>query len=183
MPILDQTIDLARSIFKATIEELKEPERRVLAGIAKRTHVARDVNASFGDRLTFGQRLADKVAEFGGSWIFISLFGVFLVLWTGINAVVLSSRAFDPYPFIFLNLILSMVAALQAPVIMMSQNRQSAKDRLAAEQDYEVNLKAELEIMSLHEKLDSLRSEELQRIVVQQSEQLRVLTELVQARR
>lgn len=109
-------------------------------------------------------------------------FGVFLVVWAGVNTVVLSSRAFDPYPFIFLNLILSMIAALQAPVIMMSQNRQSAKDRLAAEHDYEVNLKAELEIMSLHEKLDSLRSEELQRIVVQQSEQLRILTELVKAR-
>lgn len=181
--MFDRTRHLAQSMFQKTIDELKESERRVLAKISSRTPIARDLNDSFADRLTFGQRLADKVAVFGGSWTFISSFAVFLIVWAVTNTVVMSSVAFDPYPFIFLNLILSMIAALQAPIIMMSQNRQVAKDRLAAEHDYEVNLKAELEIMALHDKLDSLRSQELQQMVSQQAEQLRILTDLVQSRR
>jgi uncharacterized membrane protein len=109
---------------------------------------------------TFGERLADRVAQVGGSWGFIIAFGVILALWVGGN-VMLATRAFDPYPFIFLNLMLSMIAAIQAPIIMMSQNRHGAIDRAAAEHDYIVNLRAELEIMLLHDKLDTLREHDI----------------------
>ena len=121
-----------------------------------RTRVARNLNEEEEEALTFGQRIADRVAAFGGSWTFIISFGVFLLIWIIINTVILLSKAFDPYPYILLNLFLSMLAALQAPVIMMSQNRQSAKDRLKADLDYEVNLKAELEVAQLHRKMDHL---------------------------
>ncbi len=120
-----------------------------------RTRVSRNVNVEEEETLTFGQRIADKVAQFGGSWTFIILFGVFLVGWMATMTYV-GTHAFDPFPFILLNLALSTIAALQAPVIMMSQNRQSSKDRLKADLDYEVNLKAELEVAHLHEKTDRL---------------------------
>ena len=120
---------------------------------------ARNLNQVFEERLTVGQRLADRVATVGGSWGFIIAFGLFLVAWALINGVLLATRAFDPYPFIFLNLLLSMLAAIQAPVIMMSQNRQAQKDRLAAALDYEVNVKAETAIAELHDKIDRLSVE------------------------
>jgi uncharacterized membrane protein len=118
-----------------------------------RTQVSRNVNVEVEESLTLGQRVADMVASFGGSWPFIILFGVFLVVWMLLN-VRMAQRAWDPYPFILLNLVLSTLAAIQAPVIMMSQNRQAFKDRLQAEQDYKVNLKAELEVAELHRKID-----------------------------
>ena len=183
MSVPDHAVHLAETFLKTAYGDLRDTERRVVSGIARRVHITRDVNAAYDEKLTFGPRLADKVSKFGGSWTFITLFLVFLLLWVLVNAVVLASRAFDPYPFVFLNLILSMIAALQAPIIMISQNRQAAKDRLAAEHDYEVNLKAELEIMALHDKLDRLRSEQLEKLVLQQNEQLRILAELVEARR
>jgi len=124
-----------------------------------RTRVSRNPNVEEEEMLTFGQRVADKVAAFGGSWTFIISFAVLLVAWTGVNTFILLEKAFDPYPYILLNLFLSMLAALQAPVIMMSQNRQSAKDRLKADLDYEVNLKAELEVAQLHNKLDRIYEE------------------------
>jgi uncharacterized membrane protein len=135
---------------------LGRAERRVILKIAKRETVAIDVNTQ--SNAGFWDQLADRVASVGGSWGFIFGFCGLLLGWMALNALILApvNHAFDPYPFIFLNLILSMVAALQAPVIMMSQNRQAAKDRLAAANDYEVNLHAELEIMRLHEKLDAL---------------------------
>jgi uncharacterized membrane protein len=129
---------------------------RFLAGTFRRAPQARDVNEVFEERLTFGERLADRVAAVGGSWSFIIGFSLFLVAWAILNTVVLAARAFDPFPFIFLNLMLSMLAALQAPIIMMSQNRQAAKDRLEARLDYETNLRSEAEIASLHEKIDLL---------------------------
>ena len=129
---------------------------RFLAGSFRRAPHLRDVNEVFDERLTFGQRLADRVAAVGGSWSFIIGFAVFLLAWAGLNTVVLVRHAFDPFPFIFLNLMLSMLAAMQAPVIMMSQNRQAAKDRLEARLDYETNLRSEAEIASLHEKIDML---------------------------
>ena len=131
---------------------------RVITGVAKRTRVSRNVNHAFAEKQTFGDRLADRVAMFGGSWTFIILFLSVLVAWVLLNSIVLVwyVGAFDPYPYIFLNLILSMLAALQAPIIMMSQNRQAAKDRLAAGLDYEVNVKAESAIMELHDKIDRL---------------------------
>ena len=129
---------------------------RFLAGTFRRNPQIRDVNEVFEERLTFGERLADRVAAIGGSWTFIIGFGLFLFAWAVLNAVVLVRHAFDPFPFIFLNLMLSMLAALQAPIIMMSQNRQASKDRLEARLDYETNLRSEAEIASLHDKIDLL---------------------------
>ena len=153
---------LAEHLLYTDLSGLNRRELSHLMRISKKLQATpgREVSQE-ESRLTFGERLADKVAEFGGSWMFIMLFGGFLAAWALLNTAVLHSRAFDPYPYVFLNLILSMVAALQAPVIMMSQNRQAARDREVAAHDYEVNLKAELEIMSLHEKLDDLRQRQL----------------------
>lgn len=116
----------------------------------------RNANEVFDERLTFGEKLADRVAAVGGSWTFIIGFSLFLAAWAILNTVVLVRHAFDPFPFIFLNLMLSMLAALQAPIIMMSQNRQSAMDRLEARLDYETNLRTEAQIASLHDKIDLL---------------------------
>jgi uncharacterized membrane protein len=148
---------LAQQLLHGGLEPLNDRERRIIGLVAKRVHTARDVNKVFDQRLTLGQRLADHVAAVGGSWGFIVGFMVFLAIWVAINAVVLLQPAFDPYPFIFLNLLLSMLAALQAPIIMMSQNRQAAKDRLAAALDYEINVKAEFAIAQLHNKIDALQ--------------------------
>ena len=124
-----------------------------------RRAAVRDPNEIFAARLTFGERLADRVATVGGSWSFIIAFTLFLLAWAGLNTVVLAKNAFDPFPFIFLNLMLSMLAALQAPIIMMSQNRQAAKDRLEVRLDYETNLRSEAEIANLHAKVDLLTAE------------------------
>ncbi|MCO5734499.1 DUF1003 domain-containing protein [Rhizobium sp. SSA_523] len=118
--------------------------------------MSKDPNQIFAERLTFGDRLADRMAEIGGSWNFIIGFMVFLIGWSILNTIILAANAFDPFPFIFLNLMLSMLAALQAPIIMMSQNRQAAKDRLAARLDYETNLRSEAEIAALTAKVDAL---------------------------
>ena len=144
--------------------------------------ISRNINHEFDQTSTFGQRLADHVASFGGSWPFIIMFGVVLVCWIILNSFILAQahKVFDPYPYILLNLILSMLAALQAPVIMMSQNRQAAKDRLDATHDYEVNLKAELEIIALHEKLDILREQQWQELLKLQQEQIRLLQNVLE---
>ena len=155
---------LAQHLLHAGVTPLSDRDRRVIQRIAHRVRVARDVNLVFDDRSTMGERLADRVAAVGGSWSFILGFGIFLAIWAVLNVVVLAATAFDPYPFIFLNLLLSMLAALQAPVIMMSQNRQAAKDRLAAALDYEVNLKAETAIAELHDKVDRLTAQ-IERLV------------------
>ncbi|MCB1885497.1 MAG: DUF1003 domain-containing protein [Geminicoccaceae bacterium] len=139
------------------VEEMPDRERRVIERVAGRLAVARNVNRLYDEELTFGDRVADRVAAFGGSWTFIVCFALVLAARVGFNSFALMARPFDPYPYIFLNLILSMLAAIQAPVIMMSQNRQTLKDRLAAAHDYEVNLKAEIEILALHEKIESRR--------------------------
>ncbi len=160
-----------------------ERKRRILKHVIDRTVVSRDLEAEQGAKKdTFGERLADRVAEFGGSWTFIMLFLAFLVFWALLNTIILISHALDPYPFIFLNLLLSMVAALQAPIIMMSQNRQAAKDRLTAQHDYEVNLKAELEIMALHEKFDQLRTDQLAQMLAKHEEQLKLLSRLCETK-
>jgi uncharacterized membrane protein len=129
---------------------------------------------------TRGQRAADRVARFGGSWAFISLFGAVLAIWILFNVEV--GHAFDPYPFILLNLVLSCVAAIQAPIILMSQNRQAEKDRLNAEADFAVNLKAEMEILALHEKLDELRETRWRELVAQQEQQLALLQRMLAQR-
>lgn len=140
--------------FDKTAEELGETEKRVLKKAHERKIVSTDINAAFSANASYGQRLADGIARVGGSWSFIVCFLLFLVFWCIVNTIVLLTRAFDPYPFIFLNLVLSMIAAIQAPIIMMSQNRQTERDRFEAAKDYEVNLKAELEVLSLHQKID-----------------------------
>jgi uncharacterized membrane protein len=148
---------LAHELLETGVERLSDRERRVIALIAARHHAARNLNAAIDARLTTGQRVADLLAAWGGSWTFVLGFGACLAGWVLVNTLLLvPARQFDPYPFIFLNLILSMLAAVQAPIIMMSQNRQAERDRLQAGQDYEVNLKAELEILALHDKLDRL---------------------------
>ncbi|KEZ19927.1 putative membrane protein [Sphingobium yanoikuyae] len=129
---------------------------RFLVGSLRRASQAPDLNRLFDDGQTYGERLADRVAAIGGSWRFIIGFSLFLVAWAILNTLVLARHAFDPFPFIFLNLMLSMLAALQAPIIMMSQNRQAAKDRLEARLDYETNLRSEAQIASLHDKIDLL---------------------------
>jgi uncharacterized membrane protein len=159
-----------------------ERKRRILKHVADRTVVSRDMSQEGTEKETFGVWLADKVAEFGGSWTFIMIFVAFLVSWAVLNTIILVTGALDPYPFIFLNLLLSMVAALQAPIIMMSQNRQSQKDRLTAQHDYEVNLKAELEIMALHEKVDQLRNDQLVQMLAKHDEQIKLLTQLCDAK-
>jgi uncharacterized membrane protein len=158
---------LAQHLLHAGLSPLNARDRRVIARVARRVHIARNLNREFDDRLTMGQRLADRVAVIGGSWGFIVGFGVFLGAWALINIAVLAEHAFDPYPFVFLNLLLSMLAALQAPIIMMSQNRQAAKDRLAAALDYEVNLKSETEIAVLNDKMDHLQAQIAQLVALQ----------------
>jgi len=153
--------DLSGRWLKRRPETLSEQENRVLQSSVDRKTVSRDVNVAVAGGKSFGDRFADSVARVGGSWSFILSFLIFLAIWTVGNAWLLGREGFDPYPFIFLNLVLSMVAALQAPIIMMSQNRQAERDRLDAAHDYEVNLKAEIEIMALHEKLDEIRHSEI----------------------
>ena len=148
---------LAQQLLHAGLNPLTDRERRVIARVARRMHT-RNVNQVFEERLTVGQKLADRVAAVGGSWAFIAGFGMFLLAWALFNGVLFVHHSLDPYPFIFLNLLLSMLAAIQAPVIMRSQNRQAAKDRLAAALDFEVNVKAELAIAALHEKIDRLEA-------------------------
>ena len=170
----DAVSHLARQLLDNGLNCLSDREQRIVLHIAKRLHVSRDVNLVLAEKETFGERLADRVAQLGGSWAFITVFTAMLVAWVGVNTVVLAGfgGGFDPYPFIFLNLILSMVAALQAPVILMSQNRQAARDRLAASLDYEINLKAEVEIMSLHDKLDRIRWEHLEVLIRDQAQKI-----------
>lgn len=156
----DKVRELAQRLLSRGYDDLPEREQRVLRRIASRAAISRNMSETIHDDMTPGERIADRVAAFGGSWGFILLFCGLILSWVLVNLWLLTSPP-DPYPFVFLNLMLSMVAALQAPVIMMSQNRQAAKDRAIASHDYEVNLKAELEIMSLHEKLDDLRQREL----------------------
>ncbi len=158
------------------IQLLSEHERGVVAALIHRQPVARDTNAVFTEKRTFGERLADQVASFGGSWTFIILFLSVMMVWIAANAQ--SARPFDPFPFILLNLVLSCLAALQAPVIMMSQNRQAEKDRLDAHHDYEINLKAEMEVMSLHAKVDHLRDQQWTELVALQTRQLELLEQI-----
>jgi uncharacterized membrane protein len=161
-------------------DELGTSERKALERAVQRRTLIEDPNRELGKQTTLGERVADRVAKLGGSWTFIALCLLFLLAWIVLNYAVLGVHAFDPYPFIFLNLMLSMVAALQAPIIMMSQNRQAATDRQMAIHDYEVNLKAEIEIMALHEKMDALRSEQLAALLRKQQEQIDLLTRLVE---
>jgi len=153
--------ELAARWLRRKPENLSPVENKVLQSAIDRLTVSEDRSAAYTKHASFGEKVADGIARVGGSWSFINTFLVFLVIWTIANAWLLGSKTFDPYPFVFLNLVLSMLAALQAPIIMMSQNRQAERDRIDATHDYQVNLKAEIEIMGLHEKLDALRHQEI----------------------
>jgi len=163
--------------------ELSELDRQVVASLAREETIARDVEAAWEDRRSLGEKAADIVAAFGGSWAFIGLFFAVLVLWMAFNVWAASRAVFDPYPFILLNLVLSCLAAIQAPIIMMSQKRQEAKDRLRSENDYRVNLKAELEIRHLHEKLDHLLNRQWERLAEIQQIQLEIMQDSTRHRR
>jgi len=174
--------EIALKLLGVPFEALDERTQKVTQHVARRTHISRNVTKDSEAKITFGQRAADMVATFGGSWPFVGIFIASMLVWVGLNAFLLLNRGrtFDPYPYILLNLFLSMLAAIQAPVILMSQNRHSEKDRLNAEHDYEVNLKAELEIMLLHEKIDQLREKQWEELIAIQKEQLKGLSELIQ---
>ncbi|MCR5862269.1 DUF1003 domain-containing protein [Flavobacterium sp. J372] len=158
--------------------ELDEMEKKVVQSLKDNSLVA-DNPDDEDNTLTVGQRVADKVASFGGSWTFILSFLCFLLGWIGINVFLLMNKGFDPYPFILLNLILSCVAALQAPVIMMSQNRQGEKDREKAQNDYMVNLKSELEIRMLHEKIDHIILHQEQALLEIQRVQIDMMNDIL----
>ena len=179
LPCLGQ---LRKEYLEDTLEaqkgELSEVEQEVLSSLKEHEILSHNVNPEFDQTLSFGQRLADKVASFGGSWAFIISFAAVIVVWIGVNSVLMLQRPFDPYPYILLNLVLSCLAALQAPVIMMSQNRQEAKDRMRAEHDYQVNLKAEIEIRQLHTKIDQLTNHSWERLLEIQRVQIDLMEEM-----
>ena len=179
---MDRPDEIAARLLGLPYASLDERAKKVTRHIAGRTHIARNVARDFDAKFSVGQRAADAVASFGGSWTFVGLFGATMLIWVGLNAVLLMNRGqtFDPYPYILLNLFLSMLAAIQAPVILMSQNRQSEKDLHSSEHDYEVNLKAELEIMLLHEKIDVLREKEWEELLRLQRKQLELLAALME---
>jgi uncharacterized membrane protein len=181
--------DLARfrsqyvhQILESEKGDLTVLEQEVLQSLREHDILTTNVESDFEQRRTIGEKMADRIASFGGSWLFLTLFGAFLALWIGMNSLVLLWRPVDPYPFILLNLLLSCLAAVQAPIIMMSQNRQEAKDRLRSQHDYQINLKAELEIRHLHEKLDHLLTHQWERLVQIQEIQVELLSELEAAR-
>ncbi len=165
--------------LREEVGDLSQLEQEVIVSMKEQETLTENLNLTFEKSITFGQRVADRVASFGGSWTFIGLFSFVLVIWIGINSVSLFFRPFDPYPYILLNLILSCLAAVQAPVIMMSQNRMEARDRLRSENDYQVNLKAELEIRHLHEKLDVLLKHQWQKLLEIQQIQMDSMKELL----
>lgn len=149
--------NLAKAMFGVKFHELGDQEQKVIESIANKEPLPENINLLFHEKLTFGQKMADKVASFGGSWTFIILFAILMLIWIAINSwLVLADQAFDPYPYILLNLALSTLAAMQAPIIMMSQNRQTAKDRFEIAANYEISLKTDIEITRLHQKIDDL---------------------------
>lgn len=181
---MNDPIEQLTARFLDDCVEAGESEQRVVEALSRRLQISHNISREFDGALTLSQRLADRIALFGSSWTFIliflsAVFGWVALNWWGLGQV---GGAFDPYPYIFLNLLLAMVAALQAPVIMMSQNRNSSKDRVAAEHDYEVNLKAELEILALHQKLDMLRQEQWVELLAIQRDQIQLLNRLLESR-
>jgi uncharacterized membrane protein len=154
--ILNLKKDYLNKLLSDEFGELDELEHAVINSISHNKLLSEKIEDTMDDRLTFGDRVADKIASFGGSWTFIIAFFAFILAWISINIFILVTKPFDPYPFILLNLLLSCLAAIQAPIIMMSQNRQEAKDRIRSEHDYKINLKAELEIQLLHKKIDHM---------------------------
>ena len=170
--------DYVTEVLQEEIGELSALDHEVIESLEQNEILSANISKQFERKLTFGERLSDRIADFGGSWKFIMMFAGVLIGWIVLNAVFLLNRGFDPYPFILLNLILSCLAAIQAPIIMMSQNRAEARDRLRSENDYKVNLKAELEIQHLHEKLDYLLNRQYNRLFEIQQIQIELLEEI-----
>lgn len=166
------------SILESEKGELTTLEQQVLQTMKEHELISINSDTTVDHEWSRGERIADKIATFGGSWMFMGYFALFLIIWIGVNATVIFWKPVDPYPFILLNLLLSCLAAIQAPIIMMSQNRQEAKDRLRSQYDYQVNLKAELEIRQLHEKMDHLLSHQWERLAQIQEIQIDLLEEL-----
>ena len=167
-----------KSILESERGELSTLDNEVLDSLKNQDTISENVSAEYQSKLTFGEKLSDKISAFGGSWKFINLFLIVLLAWILLNSFILISHKFDPYPYILLNLVLSCVAALQAPVIMMSQNRQEARDRMRSENDYKINLKSELEIRQLHLKMDHLLTSQWERMVEIQDIQISLMEEL-----
>jgi uncharacterized membrane protein len=167
-----------KNVLKTEKGELTSLENQVMKSLEEHELLSKNINEEFDQKLTVGEKLADKLAIGAGSWKFIVGFAIVLIIWIIINSVILLGRPFDPYPFILLNLVLSCIAALQAPIILMSQNREEAKDRLRSEHDYRINLKAELEIRHLHEKVDHLLMNQWQRLLEIQEIQVELMEEL-----
>jgi uncharacterized membrane protein len=175
--------DYVKEVLEDEIGELSALDQEVIESLEQHEILSSDIIKQFERKLTFGERLSDRIAEFGGSWKFLITFGAVILVWIAINGIMLATHAFDPFPFILLNLVLSCLAAVQAPVIMMSQNRSEARDRLRAENDYKVNLKAELEIRHLHEKLDHLLRRQYNRLFEIQQIQIELLQEIGRPKR
>jgi uncharacterized membrane protein len=180
--MMQEPDDVAKKLLGMPYEALDERTKKVARHVAGRKHIATNTAKQFDAKITPGQRAADAVARFGGSWTFIGIFAAIMVIWVALNSIILIKydKSFDPYPYILLNLFLSMLASIQAPIILMSQNRHAEKDRLDAEHDYEVNLKAELEIMLLHEKMDLLREGQWGELLTIQKQQLELLASLIE---
>jgi uncharacterized membrane protein len=169
-----------KNLLEEEAGKLSRLEKKVLKSIQNSEILSKNIEPEIEEEFTLGEKIADKVAEFGGSWPFIIIFFAFLTIWMGSNIYLLAEKPFDPYPFILLNLVLSSLAAIQAPIIMMSQNRQGEKDRLRSEHDYQVNLKAELEIQQLHEKLDHMMVDQGQRLLEIQDIQIDLMEGILQ---
>ncbi|NIA19897.1 MAG: DUF1003 domain-containing protein [Xanthomonadaceae bacterium] len=167
-----------QQLMEKDLGELDELEKEVVESFQQNDLLSENINETYEQSLTVGDRISDRMAEFGGSWKFIIYSAVFLAIWIGINSVILLWHPFDPYPFILLNLILSLLAAIQAPIIMMSQNRQEDRDRMRAENDYQVNLKAEMEVRIINEKLDQLLHQVMRRFMETQQIQMDMLNEV-----
>jgi len=175
--------EYVKQVLEAEVGEISALENEVLTSLRERELLSTNIYADLDAKQTLGDRLSDKISSFGGSWKFIIFFGAVLLVWIAANSLVLLWRPFDPYPFILLNLVLSTLAAVQAPIILMSQNRMEARDRLRSENDYKINLKAELEIRHLHEKVDHLVKQQWQRLVEIQQIQLELMEELSERKR
>lgn len=165
------------SLLESEKGEVTELEKEVLESLREHEIISADVDSEFEEEWSYSERLADRLAAFGGSWSFLVIFAVLMTLWITMNSLVLYWQPIDPFPYILLNLVLSGLAAIQAPIIMMSQNRQEAKDRIRARHDYQVNLKAELEIRHLHEKMDHLLTKQWERLVQIQEIQMELIAE------
>ena len=172
-------VEYVEDVLEAEKGDLSRLETELIESMREQELLSKNINIEFDQQLTIGERSADKVAEFGGSWRFITIFAIILIIWITVNSIGLLLKPFDPYPYILLNLVLSCLAAIQAPIIMMSQNRLEAKDRLRAEHDYQINLKAELEIRHINAKIDLLLTHQWQRLLKIQQIQVELMEEII----